>query len=91
MADKSPENDNAPVAGHDDRLARQTPGGKPEAPPGKPCAMCGKPALMKYRPFCSKRCADLDLSRRLTASTPFLQRKPRRTTRRPKRAETALF
>ncbi len=25
--------------------------------------MCGKPALMKYRPFCSKRCADLDLSR----------------------------
>jgi endogenous inhibitor of DNA gyrase (YacG/DUF329 family) len=27
------------------------------------CPMCGKPAELKYRPFCSKRCADLDLSR----------------------------
>jgi len=23
--------------------------------------MCAKPAVAKYRPFCSKRCADLDL------------------------------
>lgn len=28
---------------------------------GKKCAQCGKPATQKYRPFCSKRCADLDL------------------------------
>jgi len=56
MADKSPRNDNAPVAAPDAM-------GQPESPTGKPCAMCGKPALMKYRPFCSKRCADLDLSR----------------------------
>lgn len=25
--------------------------------------MCGKPTVEKFRPFCSKRCADLDLHR----------------------------
>ena len=30
---------------------------------GKPCPICRKPSLQAYRPFCSKRCADLDLSR----------------------------
>ncbi|MCP8940074.1 DNA gyrase inhibitor YacG [Alsobacter sp. SYSU M60028] len=35
----------------------------PDAPTGRPCPQCGKPAVMRYRPFCSKRCADLDLSR----------------------------
>lgn len=27
------------------------------------CPECGKPTLEKYRPFCSKRCADVDLGR----------------------------
>ncbi len=27
------------------------------------CPGCGKPAEEKYRPFCSKRCADVDLGR----------------------------
>jgi endogenous inhibitor of DNA gyrase (YacG/DUF329 family) len=27
------------------------------------CPICGKPADMKYRPFCSRRCADVDLQR----------------------------
>ena len=27
------------------------------------CAICGKPAEPQYRPFCSRRCADVDLSR----------------------------
>lgn len=27
------------------------------------CAICGKPQDTKYRPFCSKRCADVDLNR----------------------------
>lgn len=27
----------------------------------KKCPMCKKPAVEAYRPFCSKRCADLDL------------------------------
>ena len=26
------------------------------------CPMCGKPAAAAYKPFCSKRCADLDLA-----------------------------
>ena len=25
--------------------------------------MCGKPVLREHRPFCSRRCADLDLAR----------------------------
>jgi uncharacterized protein len=27
------------------------------------CAICGKPETEAYKPFCSKRCADVDLSR----------------------------
>ena len=27
------------------------------------CALCSKPAEEKYKPFCSKRCADIDLGR----------------------------
>ncbi len=27
------------------------------------CPVCKKPALQAYRPFCSKRCADVDLQR----------------------------
>ncbi len=25
------------------------------------CPMCGRPAVVRFRPFCSRRCADLDL------------------------------
>jgi len=32
-----------------------------EAP--RRCAVCGKPEAPDYRPFCSKRCADIDLGR----------------------------
>jgi endogenous inhibitor of DNA gyrase (YacG/DUF329 family) len=34
----------------------------------KPCPICGKPAVDKFRPFCSPRCADVDLNRWLTGS-----------------------
>jgi endogenous inhibitor of DNA gyrase (YacG/DUF329 family) len=27
------------------------------------CPQCGRPVVLAYRPFCSKRCADIDLSR----------------------------
>jgi endogenous inhibitor of DNA gyrase (YacG/DUF329 family) len=27
------------------------------------CPICEKPAEAEYRPFCSKRCADVDLQR----------------------------
>ena len=33
-----------------------------------PCPICNKPSDTKYAPFCSKRCADLDLSRWLKGS-----------------------
>ncbi len=32
----------------------------------KPCPICGKPATARYRPFCSRRCADIDLNRWLS-------------------------
>jgi len=32
------------------------------------CSICGKPALPKYKPFCSARCADVDLHRWLNES-----------------------
>ncbi len=27
----------------------------------RPCPRCGKPSVLRHRPFCSSRCADLDL------------------------------
>ena len=30
------------------------------------CPICGKPTADRYRPFCSRRCADVDLGRWLT-------------------------
>lgn len=29
----------------------------------RPCPICRKPAVAEFRPFCSKRCADIDLGR----------------------------
>ena len=37
---------------------------KAKAPPV--CAICGRPRVEKYNPFCSKRCADVDLHRWLS-------------------------
>lgn len=33
-----------------------------------PCPICNKDADQKYRPFCSRRCADVDLGRWLNGS-----------------------
>jgi endogenous inhibitor of DNA gyrase (YacG/DUF329 family) len=32
----------------------------------RPCPICGKPAEADFFPFCSKRCADIDLNRWLS-------------------------
>lgn len=40
----------------------------PAKPVGRTCPLCGKPTDEGYRPFCSKRCADLDLARWLNGS-----------------------
>jgi endogenous inhibitor of DNA gyrase (YacG/DUF329 family) len=37
-----------------------------ETQPGKPCPICGRPALTRFQPFCSRRCADVDLNRWLS-------------------------
>ena len=29
----------------------------------KKCPICGKQAVLEYQPFCSKKCADIDLGR----------------------------
>ena len=34
----------------------------------RPCPICKKMSVAKYRPFCSKRCADVDLQRWFTGS-----------------------
>jgi hypothetical protein len=34
-----------------------------ERPAPRPCPICGKPPTPQYRPFCSTRCAQIDLGR----------------------------
>ncbi len=50
---------------------------KPMASSGK-CPICGKPTEPRYRPFCSKRCADVDLNRWLsgTYAIPVVESEP---------------
>ena len=38
------------------------------SPDGRKCPICGKAVVERYRPFCSKRCADVDLARWLNGS-----------------------
>jgi endogenous inhibitor of DNA gyrase (YacG/DUF329 family) len=39
-----------------------------ETPLPKPCPICGKPREPEFSPFCSRRCADIDLGRWLKGS-----------------------
>ena len=39
-----------------------------DAKPRKKCPICGKPAEDNIKPFCSRRCADVDLHRWLAGS-----------------------
>jgi uncharacterized protein len=34
-----------------------------ENPTAKPCPICGKPAVREFQPFCTRRCANVDLNR----------------------------
>ncbi len=40
------------------------------------CPTCGKPADARYRPFCSKRCADVDLGRWLNGAYAIMTDEP---------------
>jgi hypothetical protein len=44
--------------------------GNPEAPlrPERACPTCGRPSKRETYPFCSKRCADVDLNRWLSGA-----------------------
>jgi len=37
-------------------------------PPTATCPICNRPTVDAYRPFCSRRCADIDLSRWLSGA-----------------------
>jgi uncharacterized protein len=39
---------------------------KASKPAPNACAICGKPVDARFKPFCSKRCADVDLNRWLS-------------------------
>jgi len=36
--------------------------------PQKPCPICKKPSAQSFHPFCSARCANIDLNRWLSGS-----------------------
>lgn len=36
--------------------------------PTKPCPICKKPSKQKFHPFCTARCANIDLNRWLTGA-----------------------
>jgi endogenous inhibitor of DNA gyrase (YacG/DUF329 family) len=36
--------------------------------PPRPCPICGKPSVAEIAPFCSARCADIDLNRWLSGA-----------------------
>jgi endogenous inhibitor of DNA gyrase (YacG/DUF329 family) len=46
----------------------QSGGGREEGGAGRRCPICGKPSQAATRPFCSKRCRDVDLNRWLSGS-----------------------
>ena len=64
--------DNPENNGEDGSQGADTSGGKgtlegprrtESAAPRRPCPICQKMSVPKYRPFCSRRCADVDLAR----------------------------
>jgi endogenous inhibitor of DNA gyrase (YacG/DUF329 family) len=40
------------------------------------CPICGRPRAAEHRPFCSRRCADVDLHRWLTTAYVISGREP---------------
>jgi uncharacterized protein len=44
-------------------MAPKEPAGPVRLKPRRPCPVCGKPSAQKFHPFCSTRCADIDLRR----------------------------
>jgi endogenous inhibitor of DNA gyrase (YacG/DUF329 family) len=40
------------------------------------CPICDKPTVSAYRPFCSRRCADVDLGKWLTGAYSVPSQRP---------------
>ena len=40
------------------------------------CPICGRDAVPRFRPFCSRRCADVDLGRWMTGAYAMPSRDP---------------
>jgi uncharacterized protein len=55
-------NENAPPG------ARRAPAKKEKDRTERSCPICGEPRSERYDPFCSRRCADIDLHRWLKGS-----------------------
>lgn len=55
-------------ANDNDQTSQPDGGPDADATTGKPCPVCRKPALVRYKPFCSRRCADVDLGRWLSGT-----------------------
>lgn len=62
MTDPRPDQPNRPAQGDGDDGEQVVPLRRRR----QACPTCGKPPAERYRPFCSKRCADVDLNRWLT-------------------------
>ena len=45
------------------RAAKASSPANDNARPARACPICGRPSAEKYNPFCSRRCADVDLYR----------------------------
>jgi endogenous inhibitor of DNA gyrase (YacG/DUF329 family) len=54
-----------PMSANDNNSLSRRPGARKKHPT---CPICGKPRDKHYDPFCSRRCADVDLHRWLTGS-----------------------
>lgn len=46
------------------------------AEPARPCPICGTAPDPRFRPFCSRRCADVDLHRWLTGAYRIATEEP---------------
>ncbi|MGR3761706.1 DNA gyrase inhibitor YacG [Roseobacteraceae bacterium NS-SX3] len=53
------------------------------------CPICGAESVKTYRPFCSKRCADVDLAKWLNGAYAVPSRDPEDVEKALEEAETA--
>ena len=49
-------------------MSDPAPDSAPDPAPTRRCPICGKPTLERFKPFCSARCADIDLNRWLSGA-----------------------